>query len=476
MPHDTGTGTTDSTAARVAGLLNRHPMGGLALGVVRDGRLAFFHGHGLADAATRTPVTEDTVFRVASITKTFTAIAVMQLWEQGLVDLDAPAHTYLRAFRLVPDRPGFRPVTPRHLLTHTSGIGELRGPADLFRPNAGEGVPLGAPLPPLADYYRDGLRVTAEPGTQWVYTNHGFAALGQLVEDVSGQPLDRYLREHVFAPLGMSHTDLVRSPFVQDHLATGYALGRGGMKPVTDRERATPGASSAYSTPRDMARYVAALLNGGANDHGSVLKPATLAAMFEPQYQPDPRVPGMGLAFFRAAADGHRLVEHQGILPGFTSQVFLAPDDGVGVVAFTNAAHHALLWLPAETVDLMRHLLGLPPDAPRTDVAHHPEVWDELQGWYHPPGRATDIRARAMAGAAAQVVLRHGRLVFRSLVPAAPVLRGLRLLPDDVDDPYVFRIDLSAFGLGAPRIVFGGTEGERRALHFAAVPMTLHKR
>ncbi|MGH3480487.1 MAG: serine hydrolase domain-containing protein, partial [Nocardioidaceae bacterium] len=86
--------------AKVDEILNRRPAVGLAVGVVRNGRLEFFHGHGVADIGSNAPITEDTVFRIASITKTFTAIAVMQLWEQGLVGLDAPANDYLRAFRL----------------------------------------------------------------------------------------------------------------------------------------------------------------------------------------------------------------------------------------------------------------------------------------------------------------------------------------------------------------------------------------
>ncbi|HZD68804.1 MAG TPA: serine hydrolase domain-containing protein, partial [Actinomycetes bacterium] len=94
--------------ARVREILNRWPTVGLAVGVVRNGSLEFFHGHGVADIASNTPITEDTVFRIGSITKTFTAIAVMQLWERGLVDLDAPANDYLRAFRLIPAKPSFR--------------------------------------------------------------------------------------------------------------------------------------------------------------------------------------------------------------------------------------------------------------------------------------------------------------------------------------------------------------------------------
>jgi CubicO group peptidase (beta-lactamase class C family) len=181
--------------ARVDEVLNRRPAVGLAVGVVRDGRLEFFHGHGLADIAANTPVTEDTIFRIASITKTFTAIAVMQLWEQGLIDLDGPANDYLRAYRLIPARTGFRPATVRHLLTHTAGIREVLHPSGLLRMrDLGETVKLGRPVPSLAEYYRGGLRIDAEPGTRFMYTDHGFATLGQLVEDVSGKPLDRYLR------------------------------------------------------------------------------------------------------------------------------------------------------------------------------------------------------------------------------------------------------------------------------------------
>jgi CubicO group peptidase (beta-lactamase class C family) len=105
--------------ASVEKTLNRRPAVGFALGVVRNGSLEFFYGHGVADVASKRPVAEDTVFRIASITKTFTAIAIMQLSEQGLVDLDAPANNYPRAYQLVTAKAGWRPATVRHLLTHT---------------------------------------------------------------------------------------------------------------------------------------------------------------------------------------------------------------------------------------------------------------------------------------------------------------------------------------------------------------------
>lgn len=462
---------------RIDEILSRRPVVGLAIGVVRDGALELFHGHGLAHIATRTSITQDTIFRIASITKTFTAIAVMQLWEHGLVDLDAPANDHLRAYRLVPAKASFRPATVRHLLTHTAGVAEVVHPSGAFMPDFGESVRVGRPLPSLAEYYRGGLRLDAEPGTRFVYGNHGFATLGQLVEDVSGMPLHRYLREGIFEPLGMADTDLLRSEHVRSRLATGYTLRSDGPRVVTEREMITAGAASIYSSPRDMARYLAALLGGGANEHGSVLEPETLATMFAPQYRPDPRIPGIGLGFFRADLGGHLAVEHQGIHPGFDSQIFVAPDDGIGVMAFTNGARRAMVWMPDEVARLLRQLIGVPDEAIRTDVPHHPEVWGDLCGWYRLPARITDVRLRSMLGAGAEVFVRGGRLMLRALSPVPALYRGFPLHPDDATDPFVFRIDLSGFGLGSMRVVFDGEAGAATTrVHFDVMPLMLHKR
>jgi CubicO group peptidase (beta-lactamase class C family) len=447
---------------RVGEILNRRPAVGLALGVVRNGRLEFFHGHGVADIASNTPVTDDTVFRIASITKTFTAIAVMQLCEQGQLDLDAPANDYLRAYRLIPAKASFGPATVRHLLTHTAGIPEVVNVSDLIHPDWGpfgarpavQSVKVGEPIPLLAEYYRRGLRIVVEPGSAFSYSNHGFATLGQIVEDVSGQPLDSYFRDHIFDPLGMADTDLVRSEQVASLLATGYVLGPSGAKAVPDREWVGMGATGIYSSSRDVARFVAALLGGGANEHGSVLKPAALATMFEPQYQPDPRVPGMGLAFFRSDAGGHRVVGHEGILPGFNSEILVVPDDGVGVIAFTNGSSGAMAWMPTELRRLLHHLLDVPDDVVRTDIPHHPEIWDEICGRYQLPKRISDLRGRVMMGGGVEVFVRGGQLMLRVLTPMPALYAGLPLHPDDQQDPYVFRLDLSRFGMATFRVVF----------------------
>jgi CubicO group peptidase (beta-lactamase class C family) len=454
---------------RIDGILNRHPAVGLAVGVVRHGRLELFSGHGLADIAATTPVTEDTVFRIGSITKTFTAIAVLQLWEQGLVDLDAPVNDYLRAYRLIPAKAGHRPATLRQLLTHTAGLPQMVHPWRAYKPILGETVPFGQQLPSLAEFYRGGLHLVAEPGTRCTYSNHGFATLGQLVQDVTGTPLDHYLREHVFEPLGMDNTDLLRSKRVRSRLATGYRLRSDGPHPVGDWDVICVGAGSIYSTTSDMARYVAALLGGGAGEHGSILQPETLASMFAPHYRPDPRLPGIGLAFFRDEVGGHLVVEHEGLVPGFSSQLSLAPDDGVGVLAFTNGARSASAWLGTEVSGLLSDLLGVPDQGIGTEVPHHPELWGELCGWYGFRGSFRDVQRWLVAGA--EVVVRRGQLMLRAMSPIPALNRGLALHPDDERDPYVFRIDLSAFGLGTARVVFGREPGVgTTAVHLEFAP------
>ena len=363
----------------IAAALRRWPSAGVAVAVVRDGLPVRYFCHGVADVASGRPVSEGTVFRVGSLTKTVTAAAVMQLCEQGMVDLDAPANDYLRGFQLVPASAGFGPATVRHLLTHTAGVGFWRRRSDLLRhPGAGAGVTARAVIP-LREYYRDGLTVDVEPGTRWAYSNHGFAALGQIVEDVSGEPFDRYLRDHICGPLGMDHTRLVLSEQLRANLATGYTLRRRGLQAVTPREVPAPGGGGLYSTPADMARYLAALLHGGGNKHGRVLTADSVRELFRPHFRPDPRVAGMALGFEPHTERGRVLICKGGTINGFLSALEMAPEDGVGVVVLANTGGLDNRGAPEPlAAALTRRLLGMPGSPVRDDVAPHPEVWDAM--------------------------------------------------------------------------------------------------
>lgn len=453
--------------AKVAEVLDRWPSAGTAAGVVRDGSLQWFLGHGVADIASRTPITQDTVFRIGSVTKTMTAVAVMQLSEKRLVDLDAPARDHLRSFELVPAKARFRPVTIRHLLTHTGGIGYLRRWSDVLRPGLGSGDYTRRPVGALADYYRGGLPVVIEPGTRWVYSNHGFAVLGQIVEDVTGQPFDRYLRQHLFEPLGMQHSDLLRSERVAADLATGYLVRARGLKTVKDYDIPTAPGGAVSSTARDVASYLAGLLSAGANNHGAVLEPETVASLFAPHFQPDARVPGMGLGFELNDEGGHRVAAKSGILSGFLAAITLAPDDGIGVFVLTNTGglNGQGAAEPLATA-LLRHVLGLPDQAIRTDILARPEVWGELSGWYGmDPGPLANLFDRLVFGAGAEVVVRRGQLWLRPLSAIPTMRHGFPLHPEDEHDPYVFRLDLADMGLGTFRVAFTPLSDQGRTRH-----------
>ena len=445
---------------RLSEILVRHPAVGLAVGVVHSGDHQFVC-HGYADLLGKRPITERTVFRIGSITKTMTAIAVMQLVEAGLIDLDRPAIEYLHSYRLVLRDPAFSQPTVRHLLTHTAGIPDARRLTDLLHFGWGPwdgrpptfSVPIGETLPPLGDYYRDGLEVVAEPGSTFAYSNPGFATLGQLVEDVSGVPLARYLRERIFAPLGMADTDLHRSPAVETLLATGYTVRRDGPRPVPDRDWIGAGGGGAYSTLADLGAFAQALLHGGANEHGRVLAPESLGQMFNRHFQNAPGLAAMGLAFFRTDIDGHRVVSHDGILPGFNAHLAVAPEDGVAVIALTNGSSGAMRWLPAEMEDVLRDLLDLPRDLEGAETPHHPEIWGEICGRYTlpPPG---DLRGRLAIGGGLQVFVAADRPTLRVRLPVPALWRGIPLQPADASDPRAFRLDLSPLGMGQVHLRF----------------------
>jgi hypothetical protein len=199
--------------------------------------------------------------------------------------------------------------------------------------------------------------------------------------------------------------------------------------------------------------------------------------MFQHHHQSDSRLPGMGLGFFRHEASGHPLVGHDGILPGFNSSLLVAPDDGIGIFAFTNGSSRAMVWLPDEIDGLLRDPLGIPDEVVRTDIPQHPEIWGDLCGRYKlsPVG---DLRGRLMTGLGAEVLIRRGRLMIRLLTPIPAVYRGFPLHPDDDADPYVFRLDLSRFGMPTVRLVFDVDDGDGpTAMHtdLGGQPISLYR-
>jgi hypothetical protein len=188
--------------------------------------------------------------------------------------------------------------------------------------------------------------------------------------------------------------------------------------------------------------------------------------MFVCSHRPDPRVPGRGLGFARGDAGGHLLVGHDGILPGLNAGLWIAPGDGVGVIAFTNGSSGAFVWMESEIKGLLNRLLDVPDEIVRTDIPERPENWRELCGRYRLLPKISDLRGRLALPAGVEVFVRGGHQMIRALVPVPALYRGLPLHPDDEDDPTVFRLDLSSLGMSTVRVVFGTDAATgRTAIH-----------
>jgi CubicO group peptidase (beta-lactamase class C family) len=307
---------------------SRLSMIGLAAGVVKGHELAYLLALGPARLVPPEPVTDRTLFMICSISKTMVTLGVLQLWERGLLQLDDPVNDHLRGFRIAYPDPSAPAVTIRHLLTHTSGA---YAPVSL-------GFEIGAPTPSLAELYGGTLACQFPPGSRWCYSDHGFSALGQLVSDVSGRPFAEYMRENLFVPLGMEHTQYEKRDR-DPELAVGYG-GTDGQVWEDRRFQAGPlaPAGAVTSDTSDMAKYVRALVNGGANEHGRAVAAETLAAALTPHIAL--LMPGFfaGLGFAVTEMEGRRVAWHNGGWPGFSSTMWFAPDDGWGVTLLTNTS------------------------------------------------------------------------------------------------------------------------------------------
>jgi len=435
--------------------MNEYTLPGLAVGIVRSGELAYSKGLGYADIEERTPVDAETVFRIGSISKTFTAIGVMQLYEQGRLRLDDPINDYLKTYKVQHRDPNAPPVTVRHLLTHTSGIGEVRDLFDLVKPVVGLGAKPDDPEVPLGEYYSGVLQPEVYPGEKVAYANHAFATLGQLVEDVSGQPFGEYMVEHVFELLGMHKTDYFLTDRVSAGLADAYQFKKGCFKPVKYLRIEVPGAGSIFSTLNDMAKYTAALMNKGANQYGRVLKLETFDLMTTPQMHTDPRLGfDFGLYFVLTHYGDHRIIWHNGGWPGFVSAMYVAPDDQLGVLVFTNTTSPAPDLI---AIDVLHRLLDVPMPAsklPPKSVLQSPHQWPRLCGFYGPrPGLLTNLRLWMGFGGELEVFVKDNHLAIRSL--AGGLRKGLGLYQVDPQDALYYE---GSTGKAVTKVLFKENE------------------
>lgn len=299
---------------------------GAVVVIVKDGQVLLEKGYGVANAATGAPVDpQRTLMRGGSVSKLFTWTAVMQLVEQGKLDLDADLNTYLD-FKIPPFEG--RPVTMRNIMTHTGGFEEAR-----------RGIVTQDPkhVPPLGEALKRWTpRRVFAPGSTPGYSNYAAALAGYVVERVSGEPYDVYVDRHIFAPLDMNRSTFAEplSAAQLKDAASGYM--RSGA-PASDFELVVWKPAGALSTTGDdMSRFMLAHLQGGAYGGKRILSPATTRMMQTKAWPTIAPLNSMLLGFYQQNINGHRVVGHAGDTVLFHSLMMLYPDDGVGIFMSFN--------------------------------------------------------------------------------------------------------------------------------------------
>jgi CubicO group peptidase (beta-lactamase class C family) len=313
--------------ALIPSQLRNRNIAGAVVSVVKDGEILFQKGYGYADVEAKKPVLPDqTLFRPGSISKLFTATAVMQLVEQGKLDLGHDVNDYLD-FAIPKTYP--EPVTLRQLLTHTGGFEETL--KNLF-------VAHQSDIKPLRTYLLKEMPARIfPPGKIPSYSNYGFTLAGYIVERASGEKFERYIENHILKPLGMNHStfDQPLPAQLASQMSKGYLSA---SKKPRDFEwvQAAP-AGALTTTAADMTRFMLAFLQNGSVEGVSILKPETVRQMETRQFEFHPMLPGLGITFMEYLIDPVRIIAHGGDTVYFHSDMILIPDAHFGYFLSYNS-------------------------------------------------------------------------------------------------------------------------------------------
>jgi len=291
---------------------------GAAFVFVRNGRIVYGKGYGVSDAAARTPVDPDrTVWPIASITKAVTAIGVLQLVDEGKLELDKDINQYLK--RLQVPAQGYGPLTLRHLLSHTAALDELPGRQfDGRRP------------PDMAAFLKKKLVRYRAPGKLTAYSTYGMALAGVVLEDVSREKYPKYLARHVFKPAGMPTARIMRVRGDEKGVATPYGIEDGKATAIQHEFYVTPPTSSMVASVNDMGRLMTTWLASARGEKNDLLSPQLAQAMHKQQATNHPEVPGWGLGLQLDRVNGIDLAEHGGDIGGFAALMTLIPSSSSG--------------------------------------------------------------------------------------------------------------------------------------------------
>jgi len=373
--------------AKAIAFVRENRLPGAAVGVVHDGELAWSAHPGFADVASRRPADDATLYRIASITKTFTATAIMRLRDEGLLHLDDPVVAHLPELRAAGSPFGaIETVTIRRLLSHESGLmGDPPG-TDWSGP-----VYEGDPTASLARAAE--IATTVPPSTQQKYSNIGFQLLGEIVARLSGTPYVQRVRDTVLDPLGMASTSF--EPLAADlaaRCATGYqARGFSDDLKTSPAMPAIEAEGGLWSTVADLARWIAAQFTE------DVLPATTLAEMHRPRYLGDAAwTEAWAIGWYAVRRGSDIWVQHSGGLHGFTSNVCFDPREKVGAIVLVNG-DSSPAGICMDLAEIARRAAVAAP-RPIEPPAPLPPEWAGLLGLYADPEYAVLVRVESRDG------------------------------------------------------------------------------
>ncbi|MEX2112813.1 MAG: serine hydrolase domain-containing protein [Pirellulales bacterium] len=333
--------------ATIDAFLKEYRVPGLSAAIVVDGQLVYEHGYGLADIENQVPATPLTMYRLASISKMFTATAAMQLAEQGKLDLAAPIQKYVPSF---PEKQGT--ITAELLLKHQSGIRHYRGDevrSVVFYNRVGDSLGI----------FQDDALLFA-PGEKFSYTTYGYNLLGTAIEGASGEEYVAYVQKHILEPCGIESMRADNPNLIIPHRAAGYRLHGTGASAelrndfMVDVTNKIPGGGWC-GPPGDLARFAIALMDG------RLVETATLERMWTPQATTTGKQTDCGLGCFISDSDGQRRISHSGGQPKVSTFLVFCPEEKTAVALMCNLRDTNLKSLANQLMDQVAQPVGATP-------------------------------------------------------------------------------------------------------------------
>lgn len=307
--------------------MKKQHLPGVVFVMVKDGKVVFEKGYGFANLEKQKTVSTDkTIFRIGSITKVFTAMAILQLAERKNISLDEDVNKYLKHVRIDNKYPG--PVRFRHLLTHTAGFDQIGRRRQVAKPSE---------RPTLQEFLKNELVRIRPSGVASCYDTYGITLAGHLVEEISGQTYPDYLKNSIFKPLGMSNANVETPENRKENLALGYGYNGGKYVPQRYEYYVTTPASSIDASGQDMAKFMIALLD----KKSPLLSKSPAKSNQGAQFRNHPKIPAFVNGFWEAERNNQQILHHGGTMLGFTSEMYLVPKHNLGFFIAYNRDREA---------------------------------------------------------------------------------------------------------------------------------------